>query len=366
MKKLTFFLFYVVMVGLLLYGAWFAYLWHISMPIYYFTKDANSYTSNIYTADKTLGHTMLPKTHGHYIWGYGDSVTIDTDSRGFRVKGNSAGQGGLLFFGDSFTLCEELDYGQSYPYLIGQALCQPVHNAAVSGYGYAQMILKARSYIEEVGPDAVVFQISPWLAERAVNPYMPALFFKVPSPYYSQSGAIVPPMYTTPVFELTQNRMLDEYRQSPVSFGDKVGFVWHFTRLVFQTQYWEELKLLLSKSKAPIDNIDEATALAIEEIANLCQGRKLVFLVMGYEQAQVGAFKQRYKAMLNKDVMVVDADELLWSQPGIDDKDAYERAYCFWHGTPPVLIDYHFNAHANQLILQAMQQVLNSQFSACR
>jgi hypothetical protein len=369
MKKLAFFLVYIVLTGMLLCGVWFAYLWHISMPIYHFTKEANSYTSSLYTADESLGHTLIPNTQGHYIWGYGDSVDISTDSRGFRVGSASVQQqGGLLFLGDSFTLCEELEYDQTYPFLIGEALCQPVQNAAVSGYGYAQMILKARVYIEQVQPEAVVFQVSPWLAERAITPYMPALFFKVPSPYYNQSGTIVLPMYTTPIFELTQNRMLDEYRQSPISFSDKFGFVWHFTRLVFQKQCWEELKLNFISSNAkttPSSSADDATALAIEEIASLCNGRKLLLLVMGYDKEQIGQFKQRYSRMLGTNVLLVDADELLWAQPGITDLVTYQRSYCFWHGNPPELVDYHFNAHANQLINQAMQQALNTQLSAC-
>jgi hypothetical protein len=369
MKKSIFVLFYSALIAIMLFGVWFAYLWHISMPIYYFTKEANSYTSNIYAADEALGHTMLTNTQGYYIWAYGDTVAIDTDDRGFRIGGADAQQGGMLFLGDSFTLCEELDYNQSYPYLIGEALCQPVQNAAVSGYGYAQMILKARTYIEQVQPEAVVFQVSPWLAERAVTPYLPALFFKVPSPYYSQSGAILSPLYTTPVFELTQNRMLDEFRKSPISFTDKIGFIWHFTRLVFQKEYWEELKLALSKltpENTPMANADEATSLAIEELVSLCSGRKLVFLAMGYDKEQVGAFQKRYSPMFSQNVLLVDADELLWSQPGITDKDAYERAYCFWHGNPPELIDYHFNAHANQLIEQAMQEAISAELSACR
>jgi hypothetical protein len=369
MKRNAFLLVLIALTGILLYGVWFAYLWRISMPIYNFTKEANSYTSSLYAADESLGHTMIPNTHGHYIWGHGDSVEIKTDSRGFRIgAGSGPADGGLLFLGDSFTLCEELDYSQSYPYLIGDALCQPVQNAAVSGYGYAQMILKARTYIEQVQPNAVVFQVSPWLAERAVTPYMPALFFKVPSPYYNQSGAIIPPLYTTPIFELTQNRLLDEYRQSPVSFFDKFGFVWHFTRLVFQKQYWEELKLHFSFANAnatALNSAENATALAIKEISALCKGRKLVLLVMGFEKDQIGRFGQLFSQVLNENVLLVDADELLWSQPSIIDKSAFERAYCFWHGNPPVLVDYHFNAHANILLREAINQTVGAELSAC-
>ncbi len=369
MKRNAFLLVLIALTGILLYGVWFAYLWHVSMPIYHFTKEANSYTSSLYAADESLGHTIIPNTQGHYIWGHGDSVEIKTDSRGFRIRtGIAPAEGGLLFLGDSFTLCEELDYSQAYPYLIGDALCQPVQNAAVSGYGYAQMILKARTYIKQVQPSAVVFQVSPWLAERAVTPYMPALFFKVPSPYYDQSGAITPPLYTTPIFELTQNRLLDKYRQSPISFFDKFVFVWHFTRLVFQKQYWEELKLnfsFASDNAIPLNNAEKATALAVEEIISLSQDRKLVLLVMGFEKDQIGRFGQLFSQVLNENVLLVDADEVLWAQPSITDKSAYERAYCFWHGNPPVLVDYHFNAHANQLIKQAMQQALSTQLSAC-
>lgn len=174
MKRLLNLAFVLGITALLLFGVWFAYLWYISMPIYHFTKEPNSYTANMYMADAELGHTFKANTQGYYIWGHGDSVSINTDKRGFRTASGITEQGGLLFFGDSFTLCEELDVQMAYPYMVGNGLCQPVSNAAVSGYGYAQMILQARRFVTEVSPEAVVFQISPWLAERSITPYMPA------------------------------------------------------------------------------------------------------------------------------------------------------------------------------------------------
>lgn len=368
MKKPLFVCFYILMLGLLFYSVWFVYLWHISMPIYHFTKADNSYTVNMYTADEVLGHTLNTNTHGYYIWGHGDSVAIDTDGRGFRTFNDSDTLGGLLFFGDSFTLCEELETPLAYPYLVGNSLSQPVSNAAVSGYGYAQMVLKARAFIDRVSPQVVIFQVSPWLAERAVNPYMPALFFKVPSPYYNHQKNISPPLYISPVFELTQNQLLDKYRESPVGLSDKVGFVWHFTRPVFQKQYWEELKLMLpinSSGVKPLGDEEEATELALTEVIKLCQGRKLILLVMGYGQNETDYFQLRYGKLLTENVTVVNADKALWSQPNVSDAPSYERAYCFWHGDPPVLIDYHFNARANELIAKEMLCALTPQMNDC-
>ncbi len=368
MKKILYILVCIVLTGILLYGVWFVYLWQISMPIYYFTKEANSYTANMYTADGNLGHTLIPNANGYYIWGYGDSVLINTDFQGFRMSNGNQDDGGLFFFGDSFTLCEELSTQDAYPYKVADSLCQHLHNAAVSGYGYAQMILKARTYVQRYDPEVVVFQVSPWLAERAVTPYMPALFFKVPSPYYNQQDSIVDPLYTSNVFELTQNQMLDKYRQGPISISDKFGFVWHFTRPVFQQQYWEETKLaftLDSPVTQSLGDAEAATALAIQEIIRLSTNSKVVFLVVGYEQHEVNMFTEHYSQYFTDKVMVVNADAGLWSQPGITDKDAYERAYCFWHGDPPVLVDYHFNVHANQIITDALYKALSPQFSVC-
>lgn len=368
MRKALFAILSLGITLLVLYIVWFVYLWSISMPIYYFTKEPNSYTANMYAADAELGHKFKANTKGYYIWGYGDSVSVNTDERGFRTSTDNTTQGGLLFFGDSFTLCEELDVEMAYPYKVGNGLCLPVNNAAVSGYGYAQMILQARHFVAEVSPKAVVFQISPWLAERSVTPYMPALFFKVPSPYYNQQQNIASPLYISPVFELTQNQMLDHYRQSEVGLGDKFGFVWKFTRPVFQKQYWEELKLALGSTTSKTQSIADAelaTELALKEMIALCESRKLVLLVMGYGQNETDYFQTRFGDLFGENVTVVNADKTLWSQPNITDQGSYERAYCFWHGEPPVLVDYHFNAYANQLISETLLDALGNHLSVC-
>ncbi len=333
------------------------------MPVYHFTKQPHSHTLNMYQSDDTLGHTLIPNTQAFYIWSYGDTVKLNTDRRGFRIGSDSSSSEnmGILFFGDSFTLCEELNTKQAYPYLLGDALCQPVYNTAVSGYGYPQMILKAREHVAAVDPNVVVFQVSPWLADRAITPYLPAIFFKVPSPYYNQLGDIVPPLYSSLVFDLTQDGKMQYYRESEPSFTDKFGFVWKFTRRIFQQQYWDEFKLWFrpnDQEHASLADADSATELAINEMVALCEGRTLVFLVLGYNQDKITEFQEKYSNRIAPNVIVVNADAVLWSQPNIDSKESHEKAYCFWHGDPPVIEDYHYNAHANQLIMQALTGAL--------
>lgn len=170
------------------------------------------------------------------------------------------------------------------------------------------------------------------------------------------------------MFELTQNQMLDHYRQSEVGLGDKFGFVWNFTRPVFQKQYWEELKLSIGANTPETESLTDselATEQALKEMIGLCEGRKLVLLVMGYGQNETDYFHTRFGSLLGDSVIVVNADKTLWGQPNVTDQSSYEQAYCFWHGEPPVLIDYHLNAHANQLISTALLDSLGNQLSAC-
>jgi len=352
----------------ILYGVWLGYVWYVSMPIYYFTKGPNSFTRNMYQADAQLGHTLQPNATAYFVWGHGDTVPMYIDERGFRTNGEQDRTGGLLFLGDSFTQCEELLVKQAYPFMVGNSLCQPVHNVAVSGYGYAQMILKARQHIAETDPEAVVFQVSPWLAERSINPYMPALFFKVPSPYYNSLGQLVGPYYTSPVFDLTQNNTLSHFANTSISFADKVDFVWNFTRLVFRHQYWQELKLLFTshgEHRAVLNDTNKAKELALNEIISLTADRQLVLLVMGYGQESIYEFEEKFSHLLPSNVTLVNADEPLWAPPSISSKGEYEKAYCFWHGDPPVLIDYHFNAKANGIISDQLLQSL-PQLSNCK
>lgn len=367
-RKLLYYAIAIAMLVIVMYGVWLAFLWHISMPIYHTTKGPNHYTRNMYQADAVLGHKLQPNTTAYFVWGYGDTVPVHIDNRGFRTNGQKQEQGGILFFGDSFTQCEELPAKQAYPFILGDVLCQPVHNAGVSGYGYAQMILKARKHIDEVNPEVVVFQISPWLAERSISPYMPALFFKIPSPHYNSLGQLVGPYYTSPVFGLTQDNSLSRFVNTPISFADKVDYFWNFTRPVFRHQYWQEFKLLFNSKgqhQALLSDASKATELALTEIITLTAHRKLVLLVMGYQQENIYEFEEKFSHLLPSNVTLVNADAALWAPPTISTQDDYEKAYCFWHGEPPVLIDYHFNAHANQIISAQLLLSL-PQFANCK
>lgn len=328
----------------------------ISRPVYNATKRPHHYTSNLYDSDGKLGYKLKSNATGYFVWSYGDSVLIETDENGFRKTpyGKRIG-GGLLFLGDSFTFGEELAAAESFPFKIGMVMGRRVYNAAVSGYGYAQMIYQAQNLIDELDPEFIVVQLSPWLAERATSPYMPAPFFKVPVIHLSEDGALIDPYFESPVFELSQDDLLNKYRRSEASFSDFLSFVWHFSGPV----YWAQLKGQFSLINEPVSVANEsfATKWTLQQLKELAAGRRLILVIMGFTGDEIGSLQREYDITLDQaNIEHIDMDSIMYAQPGISSLDDFERAYNFWHGNPPELIDYHYNEHAHQLITNAVLQ----------
>lgn len=344
----------------------FIYVIIISRPVYLATKQPHSYTSGLYTSDQQLGYKILPNADGHFIWSYGDSVSISTDERSFRVNRAKSDRNGttkrMLFLGDSFTFGEELSVDSTYPFLLGKALEGKVLNASVSGYGYAQMLSLGEKYINELDPEVVFVQISPWLADRATSRYMPAPFFKVPVCYFDRDGNIASPEFISPVLEMTQSTMLDHYRHSDQSIGDMLSFVWSFTLPVYVNELWQQGRSLFANEQ-PLDDPLKATDVFMDNLLELSKGRELVLLVMGYQEDRIGEFQKSYAEKLgsNKFVTIVPLDSTFYQQEGVTDRASFERRYNFWHGDPPVLVDYHYNAIAHQLIANSVLQMIEPQ-----
>lgn len=335
------------------------YIFIISMPVYHATKQEHSYTSGLYRSDNKLGYALYPNAHGHFVWSYGDSVPVDTDEHAFRIAENitptAKAKKKALFLGDSFTFGEQLLADSTFPNLIGDKLSLTVENASVSGYGYVQMVQLAERYIEELDPDVVFVQVSPWLAQRAVDPYMPAPYFKVPVPYWDKNGNTVDPYFQNPVLQMSQTTLLDPFRTSEVSMVDRASFVWNFTFPIYIKELCERFKLVFTDHDTMKDP-DKATEKMLTELMELTKDRKLVFLVMGYGQEHMGKFESDNMEQLTSaaENLVIDLDSTFYALPDVSDKVSFEQKFNFWHGNPPELVDYHYNASAHQLITRTV------------
>lgn len=335
------------------------YVLLISWPVYQSTKHPHHYTSNLYEADSALGYRIKPNTQGHFVWSFGDSVAINANEVSCRVEvpsaANSQGAGGWLYLGDSFTFGEELPYSETYPALVQQALGKTASNAAVSGYGYTQMIKRAESLISYVQPEVIIFQVSPWLADRAIDRYMPAPFFKIPVPFYNTDGTIESPSFDTPVFQITQDTLLDGFRSSDASVIDFWRFVQDVTWPIYKNEIPQRVQLQFADT-SPLEDRDKATAITLEKMVELGKGRTVVLLLLGFTGEQLGETQRIYADLFerNENLIALDTDSVLYAQPGIKTRDDFEKAYNFWHGSPAELIDYHYNAKAHQLIADAL------------
>jgi len=152
------------------------------------------------------------------------------DKDGFRipVEGNTTLSNPhplVLTLGGSFTYGDATYAEDTYPHLIARYLGGTTRNAGRCGYGISQMMILAKRLVPTHKPDYLIVQYSPWLIDRARNPFAPTHFGKTPTPFfYGKDELEVHP----PVFA-TKNRdiPLDRYRGSPKDAIDFVSFLWN-------------------------------------------------------------------------------------------------------------------------------------------
>lgn len=128
-------------------------------------------------------------------------VVFRHDQLGLRIPetGRRPGSKSILFLGCSYTHGLGVRAEETYPEIVASAMDARCYNGAVSGWGFAQMAIRARLLSVSLRPDIVIVQRSPWLAERASQKYRDVEKGSLPVPYYVASGAIQPPFARCPI-----------------------------------------------------------------------------------------------------------------------------------------------------------------------
>src|SRR5215470_8398141 len=166
---------------------YFVYTARRTHALYFYVKtNQRGWRGLVYRWDAELGFAPIANSVGAETFPTGDEIPARFDQDGFRIplddaKNTTRGQHpSVLTLGCSFTYGAAARAEDTYPYLVGQNLGGSAHNAAVSSYGLSQMLILARRLVPAQKPDYLLVQYSPWLVSRALDPFAPTYFGKLP------------------------------------------------------------------------------------------------------------------------------------------------------------------------------------------
>lgn len=154
------------------------------------TNDSHEFIGQLRQKDTVYGYDHINNSRMIHVLYPGDTVPNFTDRDGFRVpasdtsKFNISGNVDVLFLGCSFTFGTFCLADSIFSNLASKELGLSYINAGVSGWGLAEMYLKAKELIPKYKPKYVVFQYSKWLPERAAGMYRTSAGFEMAKPYF--------------------------------------------------------------------------------------------------------------------------------------------------------------------------------------
>jgi len=339
-----------------IYLVYTAYRTH---QIYNYVKsDQRGWSGKVHEAHKELGFAPIPNSRGLEIMPIGLAIPMRYDKDGFRIPVEDQLitkniHPVVLTLGCSFTYGAATLAENTFPYLVGNYLGGSTKNAGVCSYGLSQMVIIAKQLIPRHNPDYVIVQYSPWLVKRAIRPFAPSYYGKVPNPYYTEEDgnlAIKPPVFQVKVFELP----IDNYRNSQEGFFDFFSFLGNvglplFLHDDFNMTAYTLAKILRLKDR-PTKNRSAVIQHAYGEISKVADqnGAKLIIVILGEDHQPV----QVQKDILPNNAIVVDAQSALLNRLTTMDKQSYQKEYSHWRGDPPILVDGHPNGNAHRIIAE--------------
>lgn len=347
-----------------IYLAFTAYRTH---QIYDYVKsDQRGWSGKVAKADKELGFAPIPNSRGLEIMPIGAAIPMRYDKDGFRIPvedqlNTKNIHPVVLTLGCSFTYGAATAAENTFPYLVGNYLGGSTKNAGVCSYGLSQMVIIAKRLIPRHNPDYVIVQYSPWLVKRAVRPFAPSYYGKIPNPYYADEGnlAIKPPVFQTKIVELP----IDDYRTSQEGFFDFFSFLGNvglplFLHDDFNMTAYSLAKVLRLKDR-PTKNHSAVIQHAYGEISKVAEqnGAKLIIVILGEDHQPVSVQKD----LLPNNAIVVEAHSALLNRLPTMDKQSYQREYNHWRGDPAILVDGHPNEKAHRIIAEKIvAQIMGS------
>lgn len=321
-----------------------------------------------YQADEILGFKSVPNAVVFETYITGHKIPIAYDNNGFRIplsgvsKINESNKIDLLFLGCSFTFGAGCYAEETFPYIVSKETNLSYINAGISSYGLAHMLILAEKLIPKYKPDYVIVQYSPWLTTRSVNMFAPVNFMSLPVPYFARrnnSIVLELPVYNSYFKYFDARRIKSLYKGKFLEFLFKEAFVFSFYEI--RSYLKTEFLLITGQRLQPATNLREVEIYAFNKIETIAEknGSTLIILNLG----DIEYSKNSHSLFTNKKVYFAEADfflnEYLKRSPSKD----YYLEFCHWKpsGKDSILIDYHPNSKAHQLIAKSIIKEINKE-----
>ena len=350
------------LVGIALLGGYALSLGWRTLDVYDFLKsDHRGFRGKIHRADPELGFSAVPGSRGFHVFAVGPPMPLHYSVDEFRVPAEDSGapprkRPFVLALGCSFTFGDGCAAEETFPFLVAQGLDGTALNAGKSGYGLSQMLILARRLIPRYRPDYVLVQFSPWLVGRGTSGFARSRFGVIPVPYFTLDHGRVgvePPCFRPKLFDLPFHRFDTPQRGwgELLSFSASAG-VPLFVHDDVQMAACQARRLAGGPAergrRQASDSGEEVNRIVYREIASICaaNGATMVLVRLSHP------LERHHQEMkdLYRDVVYVNAQEVLDAGIPEGDKDAYYRRFGLWRGTPPVLVDTHPNPAAHRII----------------
>ena len=315
-----------------------------------------------YQADTVLGYRPRPGSRANHLLPDGSPVPVVFDALGLRVSdaaSTSEPEGpSILFLGDSFTHGWGVPAEQTFAHRATRAVGGEARNAGVSGWGCAAMILQAEELIPRLRPAVVVAQASTWLAPRSQALEAPGRWGRIPVPYFVGSVAeggleIAPPIFLGKSFDL------------PISERSGNGF-WPFTKEVgvpllthddFERVHsgWARWRGRIPRPAASRQEVVDHTLGRLRDLSRSV-GATMVVLVLPIDATNRPV--DRFDVVDSNHHPIVDPHAALLAHLESPTAEAWDRAYAFWAGDPPQLVDRHPNPSYHAVVAATLVPVL--------
>ena len=310
----------------------------------------------VYHADPHYGYYPTSNALAYQSLERGKSIPVQFDKSGFRIPHTGpklADRTGLrlLFLGDSFTHGYGVTAEESFAYRTAQQLGASLMNAGVSGWGLAQMVMRARQIIPSMKPDKVVVQYSTWLPARSMKIYIPRTFGNTATPYFYESGnglEVHPPAFRSVNLRISR---FDGPRDSLLSF------VWNVGILLFPHDDYVATRTLIDRVLGvippPVASQQEVVEYAYREIKRLCDENSSEMIILVLPNAIDDVPTDPLESLSAE---VVDVREPLAKQLAEPSPRAWNLEYKFW--SDGEIIDQHPNAEMHARIAEILQDAM--------
>jgi hypothetical protein len=325
----------------------------------YFSSDNFiSWKGRMYEHDSLLGYRMQPNNFSSLVYELKQPVPVKTDSSGFRVAHTGKQFSDvnkpvdLLFLGCSFTFGSACRAEETFPYIVAQESGMNYINAAVGGYGLAQMLIQAKQLIPKYKPRYIIIQRSPWLIERSLTEFAPSRGgYLLPTPYFVETKnefSIGPPVYKSPINQLLPEEDRQIYKGHFLSYYFNKGISY------FGNQQIQIIKTrtrnILGHKKRPTHKRHEAELFAYSEIIKLARAHDVEVILLNLNNGPI-SFKGKLPVS-NYSYRIANADSVLRQRMSSSDEQEYVRMFGHWgmRENDSVFIDGHPNPLAHKLI----------------